>query len=78
MSALSFPSQAVAALLNEAQAAEVLGCKPQSLRVWRCVGRHDLPYVKVGRLVRYRLSDLEKWLAARTVTSTGAADAAGL
>jgi len=78
MSDLDSPSQVAEHLLNETQAAEILGCKAQTLRIWRCTGRHDLPYVKVGRLCRYRLSDIEKWLAARTVTSTGAADAAGL
>jgi len=78
MSVLDLPSQVADPLLTEAQAAEVLGCKGQTLRVWRSTGRHELRFVKVGRLVRYRLSDLERWLAARTVTSTGGAQAAGL
>jgi excisionase family DNA binding protein len=30
-------------------------------------------FVKVGRLVRYRESDLEAWLAAQTVQSTAEA-----
>jgi hypothetical protein len=58
-------------LLNEAQAAEFLGLSPGTLSVWRCLGRYSLPYVKVGRLVRYRLVDLEAWLRSREATHTG-------
>ncbi len=53
-------------LLNSEQAAQILGIKPQSLAVWRLHGE-NLPFVKVGRLVRYRRSDIEKWLEAQTV-----------
>ena len=49
-------------LLTTEQAAAYLGVKPRSLEVWRCVGRYDLPYIKVGRLVRYRRSDLDAFL----------------
>jgi predicted DNA-binding transcriptional regulator AlpA len=28
------------------------------------------PFIKMGRSVRYRLSDLEAWIAARVVNST--------
>ncbi len=68
----------VPTLLNEAQAAEFLGLKPGTLSVWRCVGRHSLPFIKCGRAVRYRVADLERWLQQRTVESTGQADAAGI
>ena len=60
-------------LLTAAQAAMYLGVKIQTLAVWRCTGRHDLPFVRVGRCVKYRQSDLDAWLANRTVTSTGQA-----
>ena len=63
------------ALLTEAQAAELLGVKAQTLSVWRCTGRWNLPYVKVGTAVRYRPSDLEAWITARTVSNTAQADA---
>jgi excisionase family DNA binding protein len=53
--------------LTEDQAAEMLGVKSQTLSVWRCAKRYSLPYIKCGRLVRYRLSDVEKFLARRTV-----------
>ena len=32
-----------------------------TLAVWRCTGRYDLPYLKIGRLVRYRQSDARKF-----------------
>lgn len=55
-------------LLTREQTAELLGVKSQTLSVWHSTGRHDLPVVHVGRSVRYRLSDLERWLLDRTVT----------
>jgi predicted site-specific integrase-resolvase len=53
-------------LLDEKQAAEHLTVSPGTLSVWRSTGRYNLPFVKVGRMVRYRLSDLNDWLAARS------------
>ena len=58
-------------LLTRDQAAEFLGVQVQTLASWACSGRYSLPFLKVGRCVRYRVSDLEKFLADRTVTSTG-------
>jgi predicted DNA-binding transcriptional regulator AlpA len=54
-------------LLNEQQAAQFLGVKPASLQVWRSTKRYQLQYVKVGRLVRYRLSALQAFLSSREV-----------
>lgn len=54
-------------LLTEAQAAEFLGVKPASLQVWRSTKRYPLSYIKVGRLVRYRQSALQAFLASREV-----------
>ena len=53
-------------LLDEKQAAEYLTVSPGTLSVWRSTGRYSLPFVKVGRRVRYRLSDLDAWLEARS------------
>lgn len=52
-------------LLDEKQAASVLSIKPGTLSVWRSTGRYSIPFVKVGRSVRYRLSDLNAWLESR-------------
>ncbi len=54
-------------LLTRKQAAEFLKLKPQTLAVWAIDGRYSLPVIKVGRSCRYRVSDLEAWLAKRTV-----------
>jgi len=54
-------------LLTRPQAAEYLGIKPQTLSVWACSNRYNLPFIRVGRSVRYKKSDLDTFLAARTV-----------
>lgn len=54
-------------LRTEAEAAQILDLKPGTLQVWRSTKRYPLAYVKVGRLVRYRQSDLEAFLIGRTV-----------
>ena len=77
MTGLPQPHSALAALLqpqtnlfgNDATAA-YLGVTPRTLEVWRCTKRHQIPYIKVGRLVKYRQSDLDHWLAAQTVGAT--------
>lgn len=52
-------------LLTEQQAAEVLCIRPGTLACWRVTKRYPLPYVKIGRSVRYRRSDLEAFAASR-------------
>ena len=52
-------------LLDDQQAAKILGVTPGTLSVWRSTGRYRLPFVKVGHKVRYRRGDLEAWLASR-------------
>ena len=53
-------------LLDEKAAADLLQLSPGTLSVWRSTGRYSIPFVKVGRRVRYRRADLEAWLASRT------------
>lgn len=61
-------------LLDTAQAATVYGLAPATLRKWRCTG--DGPrFVRVGRAVRYRKTDLDAYALARTFVSTSQADA---
>ena len=52
-------------LLDDVAVAEVLDLRPGTLAVWRSTGRYNLPYLKVGRKVRYRRSDLIDWMASR-------------
>ncbi|MCP5227682.1 helix-turn-helix domain-containing protein [Accumulibacter sp.] len=58
-------------LLDEKEAAQVLDTSPGTLSVWRSTGRYNLPFIKIGRNVRYRRSDLLAWLEKRT-RETGA------
>lgn len=54
-------------LLTEKESAVYLGLENhQTLAVWRCNKRYQIPYIKVGRNVRYRLSDLQRWMESRT------------
>ena len=55
------------------EAAAYLGMKAQTLAVWRTTGRYCLPFVRVGRSIRYRVSDLDAWMASRTATSNAQA-----
>lgn len=58
-------------LVGTAAAAAYLGVTPRTLEVWRSTQRHPIPYVKVGRLVRYSIKDLDEWLTARRVERAG-------
>lgn len=50
-----------APLLNETQAAELLGMTTSTLQQWRYYG-YGPSYVKIGRSVRYRPEDLETFI----------------
>ena len=57
--------------MTRSDAAQYLGVTEQTLAVWACVGRYDLPYTRVGRKVYYRKSDCDAWLNKRTVRGQG-------
>lgn len=42
----------------------------RTLNNWRTSSGNGPPYVKIGGAVMYRLEDVERWEAARTVSST--------
>ena len=52
-------------LLTAEQVSEILGIEPATLAVWRCTNRYNLPYTKVGRLVRYRETDVQVFVEGR-------------
>lgn len=56
------------ALLDNKQAAEFIGMSIKSLDKDRCVGHLGIPFVKLGRAVRYRESDLKSWIDSRLVS----------
>jgi excisionase family DNA binding protein len=53
-------------LLSRKEAAEYLGIDARTLANWKCSGRYRLPAVRVGRLVKYRKSALERFIEERT------------
>jgi excisionase family DNA binding protein len=55
-------------LLKPAEVAELLGVTTGTLAQWRSKRplEEPLPFVKVGHAIRYRESDVDLWLEART------------
>jgi predicted DNA-binding transcriptional regulator AlpA len=53
-------------LLNEKEAASILTVQPATLTTWRSKQSQALPYVKLGRAVRYRRSDVMAFIDAQT------------
>ena len=53
-------------LLRPHELSELLGVPVGTLANWRSA-RTGPPFVKVGRHVRYRTSDVDEWVAARVV-----------
>jgi excisionase family DNA binding protein len=68
MTMVSTPPQ----LLTQEQVAQRLGIKPATLQIWRVTGRYRLPFVKCGRLVRYREEDVCAFIENRTREHTSA------
>jgi excisionase family DNA binding protein len=65
-------------LLTEEEAADYLQIRVQTLRQWRS-GYHKkekIPYLKVGRAVRYRKADLIAWTVSRVGEAERAKEAA--
>jgi excisionase family DNA binding protein len=56
-------------LLSPDQAAATINVTSGTLSVWRSTGRYGIPFIKIGRKVRYRKSDLLVWLESRTRAS---------
>ena len=55
-------------LLTPEEAAKILKVEPETLAVWRCTGRYSIPFVKIGRRIRYRVEDLERFIQANFIT----------
>jgi excisionase family DNA binding protein len=51
-------------LMDTNEASEFLGISKNTLYEW--VVQNKVPYIKVGRLVKFRKGDLEEWLKKRT------------
>ncbi|MGD9662810.1 MAG: helix-turn-helix domain-containing protein [Porticoccaceae bacterium] len=49
------------------EVAQVLDVTVGTLQVWRTTKRYPLPYVKIGRNVRYRPEDVQAFIESRTI-----------
>jgi excisionase family DNA binding protein len=65
------PSNGRTQLLDQREAAKLLRLSERTLERLRVQGGGPR-FVKAGRCVRYRETDLEAWIAARIVSSTSA------
>jgi len=56
-------------MIDEIEAAAMIGLQPATLRRWRSTGSGNLPWYKLGKsktsLVRYAKEDIDAWLAAQ-------------
>lgn len=68
--ALGFNPEKPPLQICDKDASLILGVKTETLSVWRSTGRYGLPYLKIGRLIKYRVSDLAEFLANSTTTKT--------
>ena len=59
-------------LLTCVEVAKALRVKPNTVRIWTMKG--ILPCVRMGRSVRYRQSELDRWLDARSNGCRGGGD----
>lgn len=64
-------------LLTPTETAELLGVAVDTLTIWRCTRRVVLPFVKVGRHVRYTPEAVAEFIRSRTVTGTAEVAAGG-
>ena len=53
-------------IISPEECANLLGNSEATLASWRCTGRYGLPYLKIGRHVKYRLSEVMAWLDTRS------------
>ncbi|MDP2805348.1 MAG: helix-turn-helix domain-containing protein [Gallionellaceae bacterium] len=54
-------------LYDRSQAAAYLGIKPQTLASWACNHRNAIPFIKIGRSVKYCLADLDAFIQQNRV-----------
>lgn len=64
-----YPSILQDRLVDRPEAASLIGLKEQTLALWAMSGK-NLPVVKLGRRVKYRLSDIEAFVERSTRPAT--------
>lgn len=59
------PISADKLIISPPQLCAHIGVQLQTLSNWRMLGRGP-KYIRVGRLIRYRMKDVEAWLSANS------------
>ena len=54
-------------MITPAEASKILGAKVSTMAAWRRNGTVDLPFYKIGKLVRYSREDVERFKAESRV-----------
>jgi hypothetical protein len=54
-------------LTDTAGASTILHIPEATLTKWRSTGENNIPYIKIGRQVKYRTSDLRAYIEKHTV-----------
>ena len=52
------------ALMTPDAVARYLAVSEETLTTWRCTRRQHIPFVRVGRLIRYRPADVSAFVAS--------------
>ena len=55
-------------LLTPTDVSVILGVDVETLNVWRCNRRYPLPYVKIGRSVRYKADDVASFIEQQRIS----------
>jgi hypothetical protein len=63
-------TKSIDSLVSPKAVAEDLNVTEGTLQVWRSTGRYDLPYIKIGGKVMYRISDVNKFIESRQFSHT--------
>jgi excisionase family DNA binding protein len=53
-------------LITPEEAAKYLGISHLTLAKWRSAGRTTIPFIRVGKCIRYSSLDLDAWLIKNT------------
>ena len=54
-------------LVKPKKTADLLGVTEDTLAIWRCTQRYDLPYVRVGKSIMYDLKDVVNFIERRKI-----------
>lgn len=56
--------------LSRQELADILNVPVPTLASWAYTGKPELPFVRLGKLIRYRVSDVERFLEENTSTTS--------